>query len=497
MSAVTPKTNTDNASSENNNPLIAKWSKETFSNINLSTIYEKKELQRLNSLLQMYLQGVKASENLNTSLISNLKTASESAFDLMDKSDLDKNLDEARCKLEHESNEATKHKIKLEENEDEVQHLSHRLKFFQNEKDLHKNKEFSLKSLLNDLQMQKENLITSNRLAEDDIVKELEKIFTAEANLAKLRKDLSDTRSKSKELEFEMQTILEDLAFRKAVHDEEVNYLRGKIPSSKAELNNFYKNELKKAVREIRQDFHSLNEQQLNDYKQFKENELNVAKFNMNQYKAIVEQQSTRLNEDLNSSSAKELHAGLNQNNAEIKQLNDESKVLLNRLNNLENQLKERKNLNADTILKLQNEIFKIKEQNSSYEYERNYLSQMIKTKLDFEIQVYRSILNCQGRVINGSSTSSPNLADIIQSISMSNKQSVSENSNYSSFNNSGSPNLLKILQSVSAYNQNSADSNNTSVAASVYANESDEEMSNVSSISKITTASSSTNAKS
>jgi hypothetical protein len=248
-------------------------------------------------------------------LIADVKAASESALDPMDKSQIDKELDDVRFELENESNEATKHKIKLEENQDEMQHISQRLKFFQNEKDVHKNKEIMLKSLLTDLQIQKEHLVNNNRLAEDDIKKETDKILKAEATLARLRKELSDSRWKSKKLEFEMQTILEDLAFKKAVHEEELSYLKTKIPTgSKAELNNFYKNELRKAVGEIRQDFHSLNEQQLNDYKQFKENELNVAKFNMEQYKAIVEQKSTRLNEDLNNSNAKELEAGFSQN---------------------------------------------------------------------------------------------------------------------------------------------------------------------------------------
>ena len=74
-----------------------------------------------------------------------------------------------------------------------------------------------------------------------------------------------------------MQTLNDELAFLKAVFQEEINDMRLKVNGgslTSSDLTNFYKNELVTAVRQIRQDFTTMCDQQLADYKDHKENEL-------------------------------------------------------------------------------------------------------------------------------------------------------------------------------------------------------------------------------
>ena len=398
------------------NTVLSEWTKVAVTKIKSANTNEKSELQRLNSQLQKYLDDVKVLENLNAKLIAEVENAkAKSIPKIMDKSQVDKELEGVRTSLENKSNECVKFEIDLEEKQTEIQHINQRLKFLQNEADVHKNKIFTLQSQLNDIQTQKEHLVRSAHLAEDDIKREQERAFKAEGDLAKLRKSLSDSRSNNKKLEFEMQTILDQLAFIKAVHQEEVNDLRTRVttgPISNLDLNNFYKTELVNAVRQIREDFHTLSAQQLSDYKEYKEGELAVTMDQIKQDKLMAQQLKSKQDAslDLDSASVKELDASLTQNKAELNQLNARQTELLHKLTSLENRLEENRMRTADILDRKDYEIDQLKQQNGSYLDELDYWGRVTRTKLESEIQIYRIILNCQVKLMQ----SSTNAASIL-----------------------------------------------------------------------------------
>ena len=391
------------------NTVLSEWTKVAVTKIKSANTNEKSELQRLNSQLQKYLDDVKVLENLNAKLIAEVENAkAKSIPKIMDKSQVDKELEGVRTSLENKSNECVKFEIDLEEKQTEIQHINQRLKFLQNEADVHKNKIFTLQSQLNDIQTQKEHLVRSAHLAEDDIKREQERAFKAEGDLAKLRKSLSDSRSNNKKLEFAMQTILDQLAFIKAVHQEEVNDLRTRVttgPISNLDLNNFYKTELVNAVRQIREDFHTLSAQQLSDYKEYKEGELAVTMDQIKQDKLMAQQLKSKQDAslDLDSASVKELDASLTQNKAELNQLNARQAELLHKLTSLENRLEENRMRTADILDRKDYEIDQLKQQNGSYLDELDYWGRVTRTKLESEIQTYRSILNCQVKLMQSS----------------------------------------------------------------------------------------------
>lgn len=77
------------------------------------------------------------------------------------------------------------------------------------------------------------------------------------------------------------------------------------------------------------------------------------------------------------------------------------------RLNYLESALAEIKEKNSYKLDKLKAEIETLREQNQSYFAELEYWERVTRTKLESEIQTYRSILNSQLKLLHGTSSTS------------------------------------------------------------------------------------------
>jgi hypothetical protein len=168
------------------------------------------------------------------------------------------------------------------------------------------------------------------------------------------------------------------------------------------DLTNFYKNELVTAVRQIRQDFNQMCDQQLADYKEHKENELKYA-IQQNEKEKLKEQQlrsQNEANKDLDLQNTHELRTSIDNNKNEIGKLNSDYGHLGIRLNQLEDALRSLKHKNQDSVERKLAEIEKLKDQNGSMENEVDYWDRVTRTKLETEIQTYRSILNSQIRLM-------------------------------------------------------------------------------------------------
>jgi hypothetical protein len=158
------------------NLVVENWTKNVISQLKQSSVTERNELQRLNVELKSYLDSTKALENLNKKLLDDVEKARNRALPtIVDKSEHDKQLDLARQKLEHESLEVVKTQIKVEENQSLHQHLSDRIRFFAKEADLQREKILALQNQLQDLSGQRESLLRSAKLAEDDRKREEER----------------------------------------------------------------------------------------------------------------------------------------------------------------------------------------------------------------------------------------------------------------------------------------------------------------------------------
>ena len=255
------------------------WTKQTVARFHTTNITDQQELQRLNLQLKNYLENVRVLESLNKQLLVEVEKARvRSMPQLMDKSKFDDELEAVRHKLEDESTDCVIHQARLEEIESLTAHLGSRIKFYFNEGEIQKQKIISLQNQLNEIKNSREYIIRSAELASENIEREKVRIFQTEKDLEGLRSKLRASRSKNKQVEFEMQTLLDEIEFRKAVFNEECAEIRARQLNGRvlegADLSNFYRNELVTAVRQIREDFHNLSDHQLAQYKESMEAKL-------------------------------------------------------------------------------------------------------------------------------------------------------------------------------------------------------------------------------
>lgn len=316
------------------------FAKETIQKLKSSKEFEKNELQKLNSQFRAYLDDVKRLEEANRALDDEVENAKKIYVPReMDKSGLDSALDNIRRKLEDSSLDAARLQAGIEENENKIKSWADKIKFFKNETEIQRQKIPDLEAIADDLKNQKDYILRASRMADDDIRRERDRMEKADKDLADTILRLKDARTQNKKLEFEIQTLLDELAFRKAVFGEEITEM-GKQNQllSPQDLTRFYKNELLSAIQDIRKDFHNLNEQQLKDYKAQKERELDAITKEAQYDKMQAELARDKLNEsqDLELRSSADLKAGLNNNNDEAKKLQKQQADLIKRLGDLE-----------------------------------------------------------------------------------------------------------------------------------------------------------------
>jgi hypothetical protein len=258
------------------------------------------------------LDNVRILENLNTSLLQEVERA-RLAYQpkVMDKTDLDKQLNKLRTDLEDRSYDVVKIELDMDNNQSLSQHITQRLRFFQIEEEISKQKIANLKIQLDEISRQKDYILRGAQVQEEEIKRDQNQIFKTEKDLEELRKKLKEGRLENKKAEFEMQTLLDQLAFLRAVFNEEINVMKSNqnsmvLPGG-GDVTAFYKNELITAVRQIREDFHTLNKQQLDEYKSRKEAELAEAQFKVEQDEIFLKQQRSKMsaNQDLESQNSK------------------------------------------------------------------------------------------------------------------------------------------------------------------------------------------------
>lgn len=391
--------------------LISDWTKAAVLSLKNSSSNDKNELQRLNAELKKYLSDVRVLEELNAALLEQVERERQgSQPQLMDKSSLDEKLQLVRVDLEKESLKAVEREIKIDEAQSLAMDVNERTKFLALEADLARKKIYILETQLSEFQAQKETLLRGAAIAADAIQREEERISKGEIDLERLRKALSSARSANKKIEFEIHTYSDEVEFRKEVHKEECDDLRRRPlqgPLSTVDLNNFYKKELINAVSQIRQDFQNLNENQLNDYKKHKEGELAVAVSVAENEKRIAIQAKAKRDSsrDLDGADSLELSASLKVTRTEIEALNNGHISMMNKLASLESKLYELRLKNGTLMDHQQSEIDDLKAQNDEMLNELDYWGRVTRVKLENEIQTYRSILNCQVKLMGDSAS--------------------------------------------------------------------------------------------
>jgi intermediate filament protein if len=347
--------------------------KSNLAKLKSSNVITRSELQDLNVKLGAYLDRAKDLERLNQRLLKEVEEARALKVPKNeDRKELANAVDQARIDLENESKDCVRHELNIEKDEGARQEYINRIKFYQAEADAQKQKIAKLLQELADISDEREYILRSARQVENDISREQNTMNRAENELDELRQKLADIKNKNKQLEFEMQTLQDEKEFCKAVHDEELTELKNlnkSIPSTR-DLNKFYKDQLAQAVKDIKGDFRRLNQQQLDDLKAQKEEELANAKDIAQKQKAAA---ALRSAPDVSNVSLSDLPDISKQERDELRQLLAKNNDLQKHLANLEEELARQRANNADEAEKKDNELKELKDLNDNYLNELGY----------------------------------------------------------------------------------------------------------------------------
>lgn len=360
-------------------------------NISALNESEKNELQRLNIKLKDYVDSAKILEAENQRLTKEVDSAKALKVPKAENNeDIELDLRDARETLEQTSGECVYHEAQREKNEMAKDEYVYRIKFYQNENDIQRAKLANLSNELNDMLQKREGYFRSSKQFVDEIEREHMKMLDTEEKLTNLRDKLANTRYTNKVLEFQMLSVMDEKEFRKAIQDEEANALRKFIKTVPMNDADFYQKELAMAIREIRNDFEKLTGQQLENIKAQKDLELKFHK---------EEAKKTQVTFD--GSELKELREALVKNKDELKELNALHVQKMGRMWALNGDLQNEKAKHAYDEQKKDELIKNFKEQNETYEKELDFLSPITRSKLESEIQAYRSILKTQLKLMN------------------------------------------------------------------------------------------------
>ena len=193
----------------------------------------------------------------------------------------------------------------------------------------------------------------------------------------------------------EVQTLEEQIAFLKAVHEQEVAELSRLQTIVGFDLAGFYRTELERAVRDIRGDFEQLNQEQKRELEEWyriktEEVELQVAK----------EKELQRISQTgLSSEETGNLKLTHSNSQIEYAELQKRYAELSARLREYEEKFEQTKSFNQIAYAEKDREIAMLREKISELMATYDELMSR-KTSLEFEINTYRRLLECEERTL-------------------------------------------------------------------------------------------------
>ena len=200
----------------------------------------------------------------------------------------------------------------------------------------------------------------------------------------------------------EVQTLEEQIAFLKAVHEQEVSELSRLQTIVGFDPAQFYRTELERAIRDIRGDFEQLNNEQkreLEEWYRIKTEEVEKEVAKEREFQRVS---TTGLSAE-ESANMKLAHGESQREYIELQRRHGE---LGARLRELEELLEQSKSENQITLAERDREISSLREKISDLMATYDELMSR-KTSLEFEINTYRRLLECEETRITKKSSSS------------------------------------------------------------------------------------------
>lgn len=419
--------------------------------------HEKQELQVLNQRFSSYVERVRTLEAMNRKLLAGIEDLKAKWG--FDSSKIKDEMEPELLRVRESIDEVTRLKaiaeIKAKRAESDALQFRHLMDLAMDSFNSDKNKIQNLERLMENTKQDAEYLKGQLHDINEQIAKYVEEQRRLFEQLSHLKDDLDKETIDRVARQNEVQTLEEQISFLKAVHEQEVAELSRLQTIVGFDPAQFYRTELERAIRDIRGDFEQLNTEQKRELEEWyriktEEVEKEVAK----------EREFQRVsNTGLSAEESSNMRLAHQNSQLEYVELQRRHGELGARLRELEELLEQSKSENQIHLADRDREISLLREKISDLMNTYDELMSR-KTSLEFEINTYRRLLECEETRIKTNAFQSSS------SSSSSSKQQQQQKSNQQS-----SFQQQVFSQSSKSHEVSSSSSSSSSTAASVSAN--------------------------
>jgi len=382
--------------------------------------HEKQELQVLNHRFSSYVERVRALEAMNRKLLAGIEDLkSKWGFD---SSKIKDEMEPELLKVRESIDEVTRLKaiseIKAKRAESDALQFRHLMDLAMDTFNTDKNKIQNLERLMENTKQDAEYLKGQLHDITEQIAKYVEEQRRLFEQLSQLKDDLDKETIDRVARQNEVQTLEEQISFLKAVHEQEVAELSRLQTIVGFDPAQFYRTELERAIRDIRGDFEQLNTEQkreLEEWYRIKTEEVEKEVAKEREFQRVS---NTGLSAE-ESANMRNAHQSSQLEFVELQRRHGELSV---RLRELEELLEQSKTENQMHLADRDREISLLREKISDLMATYDELMSR-KTSLEFEINTYRRLLECEETRIK--TNSNVNSSSSSKSSSSSYKQQV------------------------------------------------------------------------
>lgn len=383
---------------------FAKQAVDVIRGLNDKREHEKQELQTLNLRFSSYVERVRALEAMNRKLLADIEEL-KSKWGL-DSGRIKEQMEPELHRFREQIDEITRQKaiaeIKAKRAESDAQQFRHMMDMALDSFNSDKIKIQNLERLLENTRHDSDYL----RGQLDDINEQIAKYMNEQRRymdqLKQLKDDLDRETVERVARQNEVQTLEEQIAFLKAIHEQEMTEL-GRLQSIVGfDPSQFYRNELERAIRDIRGDFEHLNQEQkreLEEWYRIKTEEI--------EKEVEKEREMARLaHTGMSVEEASNLKSTSADSVREFVELQHRNQQMQARLRQLEELYETAKSQNLNDLSEREREIAILREKISELMQTYDELLSR-KTSLEFEINTYRRLLECEETRLKGSAATS------------------------------------------------------------------------------------------
>lgn len=354
--------------------------------------HEKQELMQLNDRFSSYLDRVKYLEQTNKQLQHTLdQLRSKWGLDSNHfKSQYEPTLNDLRKTMDSATNERSKAEMKWKRADFDIQFYKRLVDDVHQWTNQDKIKINSLQSTLEENQREFDHLQRLMSDAMSDIEKYRNEMKHLYEEISRLLVELDQETMSRIKIENEKQTLEEQIPFLSAIHEQEMNELRNlSSPNIGIDPTTFYKNELQRAIREIRNDFENLSRSQrseLEEYYRIKTDEI---------IQQAEKQKQEQQKQNLNPENSTQLKISINEAKKDILDLQQNYQKYLQTMSLLEANLENLKRENGDLLDAREREILELRSRLNELMAQYDDIVSN-KSSLEFEINTYRRLLESE-----------------------------------------------------------------------------------------------------